>query len=287
MKFGNLSATDIGVQKIFTLKGRPSFNPLIIHVADIQQAFQYAIFNKTALSLAKAFWPGPLTLVLPQNPQAKVSQYVTAGLSTIAIRCPNHPIALELLKKYPNPIAAPSANISGYVSPTKYEHVYDEFGENVFIIPGNQSCIGLESTIIDCSDSEIAILRPGFITRQNIETILQISVSEKTPTEVIKAPGQLKHHYSPILPVRLNVTGVFANEALLNFGTNLLYSKHMLNLSTSGNLDEAAANLFDFLRQLDNLGKMHAIQGIAVAPIPKVGIGIAINERLSRAAFKE
>jgi L-threonylcarbamoyladenylate synthase len=273
---------DQAVEKIFSLKGRPSFNPLIIHVANLDNALKYGEFNQSALRLAQAFWPGPLTLVVPLRPGTQVSQRVTAGLETIAIRVPNHPIALELLHLYPNPIAAPSANKSGYVSPTKYEHVRNEFHPDVFIIPGDQSCIGLESTIVDCSEEDIAILRPGFITKTDIENFLDISVSEKSSVEAIKAPGQLKHHYSPSLPVRLNATSIFPNEALLTFGQGNLTADVMLNLSPSGNLDEAAANLFDFLRTLDKANSN--ITQIAVTHIPNTGVGLAINERLQRAA---
>jgi L-threonylcarbamoyladenylate synthase len=270
------------VEKIFSLKGRPSFNPLIIHVANLNSALKYGEFNQSALRLARTFWPGPLTLVVPLRLGTNVSQRVTAGLQTIAIRVPNHPVALELLRHYPNPIAAPSANKSGYISPTKYEHVRNEFHEDVFIIPGDQSCIGLESTIVDCSEDDIAILRPGFITKADIEALLEISVSEKSSTEAIKAPGQLKHHYSPSLPVRLNATSVFSDEALLTFGQSELTADVMLNLSPSGNLDEAAANLFDFLRTMDKPNSK--VTQIAVVPISNIGVGIAINERLQRAA---
>lgn len=277
---------DDAVQKIFFLKGRPSFNPLIIHVCDLETALKYGKFNEAALKLARTFWPGPLTIVVPINTPTKISTYVTAGLPTIAIRCPQHPIALEILSKYPNPIAAPSANRSGYVSPTKYEHVYDEFGDNVFIIPGDQSCIGLESTIVDCSASEISILRPGFITKHQITNTLNCLVTETSSSEIIKAPGQLKYHYSPKLPVRTNATTLLSGEALLNFGENTLHAKIELNLSPSGNLDEAAANLFDYLRQLDK-NSHDDINGIAVAPIPHTGVGLAINERLNRAALRK
>jgi L-threonylcarbamoyladenylate synthase len=273
---------DHAVKKIFTLKGRPSFNPLIIHVASLDHALKYGEFNRSALQLAQSFWPGPLTLVVPLRPNNSISSHVTAGLTTIAIRVPHHPIALKLLDQYPHPIAAPSANKSGYVSPTKYEHVSDEFENKVFIIPGDQSCIGLESTIVDCSEETIAILRPGSITKNDIENFLGVPVSEKSSTEAIKAPGQLKHHYSPLLPVRLNATSISSNEALLTFGKNNLTAEVMLNLSPAGNLDETAANLFDFLRALDKLNT--SISQIAVSPIPNIGVGMAINERLTRAA---
>lgn len=272
---------DQAVEKIFSLKGRPSYNPLIIHVARLDCALQYGEFNQSALELAQSFWPGPLTLVVPLRPNNSISPRVTAGLNTIAIRVPNHPIAQQLLNHYPNPIAAPSANKSGYVSPTKYDHVYDEFKDGVFIVPGDQSCIGLESTIIDCSAKEVAILRPGSITHHDIEK-LAIAVSEKSSVEAIKAPGQLKHHYSPLLPVRLNATSIYPNEALLTFGESTLIANVMLNLSPAANLDEAAANLFDFLRTLDKSNSY--VTQIAITPIPNTGIGKAINERLKRAA---
>lgn len=275
---------DMAVKKIFTLKGRPAFNPLIIHVTDLSAACKYGVFNSRAITLAKKFWPGPLTLVVPLQKDVKVSSFVTAGLQTVAIRSPNHPVAQDLLKNYPNPIAAPSANISGYVSPTKYNHVHDEFGDNVFILPGDPSCIGLESTIVDCSEDEISILRPGFITKENIERSLNVFVKEKTCVDAIKAPGQLKHHYSPNLPVRLNVKHVLPGEALLNFNQTSLTANVMLNLSPTGHLDEAASNLFDYLRYLD---KHTGVEGIAIAPIPNEGIGIAINERLGRAAARK
>lgn len=272
---------DQAVEKIFSLKGRPSFNPLIIHVSNLDHALKYGEFNRLALRLAQSFWPGPLTLVVPLRPNNPISPRVTAGLSTIAIRVPKHPIAQQLLDQYPNPIAAPSANKSGYVSPTKYQHVYDEFKDDIFIVPGDQSYIGLESTIVDCSTEDISILRPGSITLNEIEHFLCISVSEKSSTDAIKAPGQLKHHYSPSLPVRLNAANVFPHEGLLAFGETTLTTDVMLNLSPKGSLNEAAANLFDFLRILD---KSKSITQIAISPIPRIGVGKAINERLTRAA---
>lgn len=270
------------VRKIFLLKGRPSFNPLIIHVSNIDNALKYGEFNRSALRLAQAFWPGPLTLVVPLRKGHAISPLVTAGLETIAIRVPNHPLALELLDQYSNPVAAPSANKSGYVSPTKHEHVYDEFGSDIFIVKSDQSCIGLESTIVDCSEDVVSILRPGFITRADLESFLEEPVKEGSAIVAIKAPGQLKHHYSPKLPVRLNVTSLYQDEALLTFGDCKLSASITLNLSTSGNLEEAAINLFDYLRRLDK--QSDSISGIAVTPIPNIDVGVAINERLSRAA---
>lgn len=273
---------DRAVEKIFMLKGRPSFNPLIIHVSNLDHALKYGEFNQSALRLAQSFWPGPLTLVVPIRPENSISPRVTAGLNTIAIRVPRHPVALALLDHYPNPIAAPSANKSGYISPTKYDHVYDEFQNEVFIIPGDQSYIGLESTIVDCSEESVVILRPGSITKNDIENYLEVLIAEKSSTKIINAPGQLRHHYSPLLPVRLNATFILPNEALLTFGNSGLTAQTMLNLSPSGSLDEAGANLFDFLRTLDKSEEI--IKQIAISPIPNIGVGMAINERLTRAA---
>jgi L-threonylcarbamoyladenylate synthase len=223
--------------------------------------------------------------VVPLKNGHSISPLVTAGLDTIAIRVPNHPMTLELLAQYPYPIAAPSANKSGYVSPTKHEHVFDEFGSDVYILKGDQSCIGLESTIVDCSDDIVAILRPGFITKTDLENVLCETVIEGSTVEAIKAPGQLKHHYSPKLPVRLNATHIEPNEALLTFGDCKLSAKITLNLSPSGNLEEAANNLFDYLRRLDK--QSDSISGIAVTPIPNIEVGVAINERLARAAARK
>ncbi len=273
------------VQKIFLLKGRPSFNPLIIHVPNIECALQYGEFSQSALKIAEAFWPGPMTLVVPLKKERSISPMVTAGLDTIAIRVPDHPVALTLLELYPNPIAAPSANKSGYVSPTKHEHVFDEFGRDVYIVKSDQSCIGLESTIVDCSEDGVSILRPGFITQANLEALLGQPVHEGSAIKAIKAPGQLKHHYAPKLPVRLNAMTINPNEALLTFGDCNLSAPVSLNLSPSGNLEEAAINLFDYLRRLDKLS--NSITGIAVTPIPNMDVGVAINERLSRAAARK
>ncbi len=283
---GALCHDDSAVQKIFQIKGRPSCNPLIIHVRDLVQAEKYGVFDYQAKTLVKAFWPGPLTLVVPLLPKAKVSRYVTAGLDTIAIRCPSHPIAQNLLSLCSSPIAAPSANTSGYVSSTRFEHVYQEFGDKVTVIESDRSIVGLESTIVDCSESLIKILRPGKVTQVDLENVLnsRVSTSDTKAGSAIKAPGQLKHHYSPRAEVRLNATYKEEDEAVLDFGaSNLRGGGFGLNLSPEGNLPDAAANLFDFLRHLDTLG----YPKIAVAPIPNKGIGVAVNERLSRAALRK
>lgn len=275
------------VAKIYTLKGRPSFNPLIIHVDSLEKAQKHAVFNPSAIKLAAAFWPGPLTLVMPLQNTHQLSPLVTAGLHTIAVRCPNHPVALELLSKYPNPIAAPSANKSGYISPTQASHVRNCFGDKVFVLEGGSSPIGLESTIVDCSANELSILRPGFITSQDIETVIGTTVSHQDPHQgIIKSPGQLKVHYAPTIPLRMNATQILPNEGLISFGNSDLLAEFTLNLSPSGNIVEAAANLFAHMHQMDKLAKEGKITSIAVTPIPHEGIGIAINERLSRAAAK-
>lgn len=281
---GAICDNDPAVQKIFKLKGRPSFNPLIIHVESVEQAMLYGDFDARSIALAQHFWPGPLTMVVPRREGSNISTFVTAGLNTIAIRCPAHPTFRSLIQAVGTPIAAPSANISGYVSPTRHEHVQAEFGDRIMILNGDKSVIGLESTIVDCSLDTLKILRPGSITSLDIKTALNQNVLLHNTLEqgAIKAPGQLKHHYSPRAAIRLNVHSIEKDEALLNFGHSGLNSSVELNLSTTASLEEAAANLFDFLRHLDNLG----CPKVAVAPIPNQGIGIAINERLSRAAIK-
>lgn len=276
------------VAKIYTLKGRPSFNPLIIHIASLEAAKKHAIFNSMALKLAAKFWPGPLTLVLPLQANHQLSPLVTAGLDTVAIRCPNHPIAQKLLSLYPNPIAAPSANKSGYISPTQAAHVHNCFGDKVFVLDGGSSPIGLESTIIDCSTDVISILRPGFITPIDIEAVTDNMVSYQDPHQgIIKSPGQLKTHYAPTIPLRMNATEILPNEGLLSFGNCNLIAEFELNLSLLGNVVEAATNLFDFMHKMDKLGQDGKITSIAVTHIPNDGIGIAINDRLSRAAAKK
>lgn len=272
------------VEKIFALKNRPSFNPLIIHVASLEIAQCYGVFNEVAKKLACLYWPGPLTLVVPLLPDSKIASNVTAGLDTIAIRCPNHGVAQELMRHYNLPIAAPSANISGYVSPTKQQHVVDAFGVSVFSLAGDQSDVGLESTIIDCSSDDLVILRPGFITREQIEEQTGFCVKEKTTFGAINAPGQLKQHYSPSTKLRMNALCAEANEVCLNFGETTLEGVFNFNLSASGCLKEAAANLFDYLRLADQIAQANNIRSMAVAPIPKKGVGVAINDRLSRAA---
>lgn len=272
------ATSDDAVTKIFSTKGRPKFNPLIIHVTSIEEARQYGVFSKVALDIAHHFWPGPLTLILQRTTECSISWLATAGLSTIALRVPDHPIANELIKRADRPIAAPSANRSGKISPTRAEDVIEEFRHKVeTVLDGGNCQVGLESTVIDISGSNTVLLRPGYITQYDIEN--KVGPINKTVNNAkIIAPGMLKSHYAPDCKVRLNASSSKNGELFLGFGEN---SKNTtLNLSVTGNLNEAASNLFQMLRELDKRGAL----AIAVAPIPEHGLGIAINDRLKRAA---
>lgn len=272
------------VARIYETKGRPSFNPLIVHVSDRGAAERLAMFCRDACVLADAFWPGPLTLVLPARPDNGISSLVSAGLETLAIRVPAHPMARDLLEACECPVAAPSANRSGRISPTRASHVRDELGDAVpLILDGGASAGGLESTIVDVSGDEAVLLRSGTISRSELEAVLGTSLSSVTvdPDAQPVAPGQLASHYAPAATVRLDATSTRSGEALLGFGAPLpAVDGPSINLSTSGDLREAAACLFDALRELDATG----VKTIAVMPIPDSGIGEAINDRLRRAA---
>ncbi len=281
------------VAGIYALKQRPSFNPLISHVADLKAAEQLAIFDVRARNLAQIFWPGPLTLVLPQQPNNGIADLVTSDLPTIAVRVPSHPVAQELLKAYGRPIAAPSANRSGTVSPTSALHVAQSFGADApFILAGGAAQIGLESTILDLSGDTPVLLRPGSITREQIEAVIGPIQLRAAHAPDITAPGQLARHYATETPLRLNAVDVQENEALLAFGSVKFmgaagygFAKDMppalyRNLSPDGDLTMAATNLFRMMRELDHSGAA----SIAVMAIPDQGIGIAINDRLQRAA---
>ncbi len=283
------------VAKIYALKSRPQFNPLIVHVADVATAKRYVEWNIAADILAKQFWPGPLTLVLKRRTDCTISELVSAGGDTLAMRVPSHPVALALLKAFDRGIAAPSANRSGRVSPTTAEHVRAEFGDALpLIIDGGACVVGIESTVVDVTTTfSPKILRPGSVTREKITQILQsyrthphpIRVADNnishTGQEPMTSPGQLASHYAPSIPVRMNATHVTADEALLAFGNApLAGAATTLNLSPRGDLIEAAANLFAMLRQLDQ--PTH--RAIAVMPISNEGIGEAINDRLTRAS---
>jgi len=263
------------VARIYAAKGRPSFNPLISHVPNLKMAKTLARFNDVALKLAEKFWPGPLTLVLPKSEDCPVSDLVTAGLDTIAIRIPNHPIARGLIETAQRPLAAPSANPSEALSPTTAQHVSDALSVNVDLILDGGACLrGVESTVVSLADKRPALLRPGALAREEIETI---TGPLDAPSEKIASPGMMRRHYAPNAKLRLNAKKPEGNEAYLGFGPTT--QKVAANLSTSGDLIEAAANLFAMLRILDL-----QYGNIAVAPIPNEGLGEAINDRLKRAA---
>lgn len=276
------------VARVFEAKGRPRFNPLIAHVADLAAAERIAFFPPHARRLAEAFWPGPLTLVLRRKPAGKISDFVTVGLETVAVRVPSHPIALALLAAAERPIAAPSANKSGHVSPTLARHVLDDLGDGpAFIIDGGATDLGLESTILVASEPQVVQLRAGAIAAEAIERVLGVRITRASEAvdpatgERPVAPGQLASHYAPHAPLRLEAKDVRDGEALLAFGSQVpRHAGPMINLSPTGDLVEAGANLFAALRTLDAAGP----SAIAVMPIPDTGIGEAINDRLRRGA---
>jgi L-threonylcarbamoyladenylate synthase len=266
------------VGRIYAAKGRPSFNPLIVHVETLEVAKQIAEFNTAAETLAAEFWPGPLTLVLPAKKSSPIASLVMAGLETIAIRIPAHPAMQALLKASGKPLAAPSANVSGRISPTCAEHVLKSLdGKIGLIIDAGPTSHGLESTIIAPTDSAIYVLRPGPIGADKIETVTGATVSPRLSAK-IEAPGQLASHYAPSKPVRLNATEAKVDEWLIGFGTIIGDA----TLSASGDLIEAAAQLFARLHEAEASNKPN----IAVAPLPDKGIGAAIADRLARAAHR-
>ena len=269
------------VARIFEAKGRPSFNPLIVHVADAVQACGLVQATDTFELLAKTFWPGPLTLILPRATDSSISDLVSAGGHTLAVRCPDHPIALALLRIAGLPLAAPSANSSGSVSPTRADHVAASLGDKVdLILDGGACAVGLESTVLDLSTGTPTILRPGAVTEEQLGAVIgPVAVGTDDPSAP-KSPGQLLSHYAPSLPLRMDATHVEPGEAVLGFGAQ---PGAVLNLSPTSDLREAAANLFAMLRTLDDPRKF---KGIAVTPIPDTGVGVAINDRLKRAARK-
>ena len=269
----------VAVEKIFLIKKRPSINPLIIHVPDPSMVNELAATDSRFHELTTVFWPGPLTIVLKQKAKNKISELVSSGLTTLAVRQPNHPVTSEILRKVQRPIAAPSANMSGAVSPTRATHVEDSIGQHVnVIIDGGRCKVGLESTVIDLSTDVPVILRPGVITQEQIGQIIGFVNLSSHDSDLPKSPGQLAKHYAPSLPLRLNAEEAREGEAFLAFSKA---GKAAIDLSPSGNLLEAARNLFFLLRHVD---KPDLYSSIAVMPIPEVGIGIAINDRLQRAA---
>ena len=270
------------VAKVFAAKERPRFNPLIVHVPDVATAERYAVFDVTARKLAETFWPGPLSLVLPKRAASGIADLVTAGLDTIALRAPNHPVAQALLAAAKLPIAAPSANRSGRISPTTASHVDAELGDlPAMILDGGACARGIESTVVRVEGDNTVILRLGAVPREEIDAVLGQTLPLAGENAAIASPGQLERHYAPDTPLRLGAVGVRPGEALLAFGPNAPQGAlTTINLSARGDLREAAANLFASLRALDEAGA----KTIAVMPIPAHGLGEAINDRLRRAA---
>ena len=270
------------IAKVFAAKERPRFNPLIVHVPGLAEAERYAVINDAARILAEAFWPGPLSLVLTKRPACGIADLVSAGLGTIALRAPAHAIAQALLAGAKLPIAAPSANRSGRISPTTAAHVEAELGDlPAMILDGGPCPLGIESTVVSVVGDAPALLRPGALQREAIERVLGGPLATAKANERGTSPGQLATHYAPSTKLRLDATTVRSNEALLAFGPDVPQGARLtINLSTSGNLEEAASKLFAALRELDQAGA----SAIAVMPIPAHGLGEAINDRLQHAA---
>jgi L-threonylcarbamoyladenylate synthase len=277
------------IARLYQAKGRPAFNPLIAHVGDLAAARQIARFDAPALALAEAFWPGPLTLVLPKADGCAVADLATAGLDTVAIRIPAHPVARDILRRFGRPVVAPSANLSGHVSPTTAAHVDSDLSGRIdLIVDGGAVAVGVESTIVGCFDQPM-LLRPGGLPRTDIERVLgrlllQPHLDAESDNGQPLAPGMLASHYAPRARVRLQADSIAPGEALLAFGLGAISgidaASAVMNLSARGDLTEAAANLFGHLRALDARGA----RTIAVMPIPDEGLGEAINDRLRRAA---
>ncbi|MEN3930223.1 L-threonylcarbamoyladenylate synthase [Microvirga sp. W0021] len=272
------------VADIYSAKQRPSFNPLIAHLPSAEMAFEQGVFSEDAKALATAFWPGPLTLVVPISATSTVCDLARAGLTSVGLRVPDHPVAKAILEKVALPIAAPSANSSGHVSATSAPHVLEDLnGRIAAVVDGGSTNVGVESTIIDCTGTEPGLLRPGGITREQIEAVLGKKLAHRPPVSAKPmAPGMLTSHYAPLTGVRLNATSFGPREAALLFGKDFQAPDALIsfNLSESGDLAEAAGNLFSALRTLDEAGA----DCIAISPIPNSGLGEAINDRLSRAA---
>jgi L-threonylcarbamoyladenylate synthase len=270
---------DAAVARIYAAKDRPSFNPLIVHVPDIETARRYARFSDLAERVAAALWPGPLSLVLPRTEDCPLSKLVSAGLDTVAIRVPASASARRLLLAAGVPVAAPSANKSGQLSPTEARHVADGFGDEVaLVLDGGACAVGLESTVLDLSTETPTLLRAGGVTHEALEELIEAPVAVAGVDDTApKSPGMMSRHYAPRTPLRMNAAQVGDGEALLGFGNTPNATE---NLSPAGDVVEAAANLFRMLHELDGGG----YAGIAVAPIPETGLGRAINDRLRRAA---
>jgi L-threonylcarbamoyladenylate synthase len=284
------AANPAAIARLYQAKGRPAFNPLIAHVGDLAAARRIARFDATATLLAQAFWPGPLTLVLPKTDGCAVADLATAGLDTIAVRVPAHPVAREILRAFGGPVVAPSANLSGHVSPTTAAHVQSDLAGRIdLIVDGGPVRVGVESTIVGCFEVPM-LLRPGGLPRGEIErvlgrTLVQPADDPGGDSGQPLAPGMLASHYAPRTRVRLNAGTIEAGEVLLAFGPAMVpgvdAATTVMNLSAPGDLTEAAANLFGYLRALD----AKSARAIAVMPVPHHGLGEAINDRLRRAAM--
>jgi len=280
------------VAAVFAAKGRPRFNPLICHYPDAEAAFAHVAATPLARALAAAFWPGPLTLVLSRRPDCPVALLAGAGLDTLAVRVPAHPVAAALLRRVGRPVAAPSANRSGAVSPTTAAHVLDGLGGRIAAVVESGACpVGVESTVLDLSGVRPVLLRPGGVTVEAIEALAgpvgrgaAPGVTAAAAADGLRSPGMLASHYAPRLPVRLDARSVAADEALLAFGPALPGAGVVWNLSEAGDPTEAASRLFAGLRWLDAEGARRGLRGIAVMPVPEAGLGLAIRDRLERAA---
>jgi L-threonylcarbamoyladenylate synthase len=276
------------VAAIFEAKGRPHFNPLICHYATAEAAFEHVEANETALRLAEIFWPGPLTMVLPRRAGCPVALLASAGQETLAVRVPGHPVAARLLREFGGPVAAPSANRSGEISPTSVAHVLAGLEGRIAAVVDSGACkVGLESTVIDLSGPMMPVLlRPGGVDLEALEAAIGpvhqgMPVAERA---VLRSPGMLASHYAPALPVRVNAAVVEADEALLAFGPPLPGAGLVFQLSENEDLNEAAARLFEGFHWLDERAPGLGLRGIAAMAIPETGLGLAINDRLGRAA---
>ena len=278
------ATSDSAISKIYQLKKRPHINPLILHVSSIHMVEKFAETNPLFYLLSNYFWPGPLTMILNQKKNNNISELATSNLSSVAVRLPDNKIFQNIIEKFNNPIAAPSANISGNISPTNPYHVYEDFGEEIkLIIDGGQSEKGVESTVVDVRSNDIIILRDGPITQKMLENKVDCKIKKKGSNKKILSPGQMFKHYSPSKKLIINSIKPTKNCSFLGFRNIMPDEKFdgiALNLSNSGDLNEAASNLFKMLRFLDKT----ETQEIVVAPIPNKDVGLAINDKLKRAS---
>jgi L-threonylcarbamoyladenylate synthase len=275
---GGDATNDAAVARIYAAKGRPQFNPLISHVANAAQAFALGDFPPLAEKLAAQFWPGPLTIVVPRRKDCAVSLLASAGLDTIALRIPDHPLALALLKDVARPIAAPSANASGRISPTTADHVRQSLEQKIdMILDGGPCTVGVESTVVQFREGKVYLLRPGGLPREVIESAIGEKLLTPPGDQSLHSPGLLASHYAPRAMIRLNALSPKLDEIYVSFGQ---HNASPYSLSKTGDLTEAAANLFRILHDADATGATT----IAIAPIPETGLGEAINDRLRRAA---